>query len=167
MGQLPPGLPCRTSPKPRPYWGGRRPSGGGGGILAHSRDAHSIHEVRGFILASPPSPAPGDGAKKPGQPCCGGQRVLRDQGPLCGSAPGSGRGYQRLGHPQTQPGGDLEVSTPAGISGSAWHGLGTPGMVWQEVACPGVSPIPKLGYVMGSQSWTGWRRGVLLAAEWG
>lgn len=90
----------------------------------HTAGMHTADEAHRFISSSPLSPSPGDGAKEPGQPCCGGQRVLRDQGPLCSSAPGSGCGYQRLGHPQTQPGGDLEVSISAGVAGNAWQGWG-------------------------------------------
>ena len=54
---------------------------------------------------------PGDRAEGAGHPHPGGLCDLRDQGAVHRHAPGRGRGRQRPGNHQTQPGGHLVVSS--------------------------------------------------------
>lgn len=66
------------------------------------------------LTAALPLPRPGDGAEEPGQSRRGGQRLLRNVGPVLPAAADPRRGYQRPRDGQAELGGHLEVRGAAG-----------------------------------------------------
>lgn len=84
----------------------------------HARSPHLSALVECKTLTVSPSSHPrsgcqGDGAEEPGQSRGGGQRVVRNARPVLPTPPDARRGYQRPGDGQAEPGGHLEVPTPA------------------------------------------------------
>lgn len=81
----------------------------GGGVSVGSEEAPLLNA---FVCFCPS----GDGAEEPGQPRGGGERVLRDAGPLLPAPPDAGRGHQRPRDGEAEPGGHLEVPTSPSLS---------------------------------------------------